>query len=50
METHETDNIMGMLENDGCVKCKACMIEEDWEILTQENTITPKKLESEERL
>jgi hypothetical protein len=50
MEAHETDNIIGILEDDGCVKCKACMNEKDWEILTQENTITPKKLESDERL
>ena len=50
MEAHETDNIVGMDEDDGCVKCKACMNEEDWEILIQENAITPKKLESDERL
>ena len=50
MEAHETDNIIGMLEDDGCVKCKVCMNEKDWEILTQENAITPEKLEGDERL
>lgn len=50
MEAYETDNIVGMREDDGYVKCRACMNDEDWEILTQENAITPKKLESDERL
>jgi hypothetical protein len=50
MLAHETDNVVGMHEDDGSVKCRACMNEEDWNILTQENAITLEELESGERL
>ena len=50
MEAHETDNVVGMREDDGSVKCRACMNEGDWGILTQENAITLEELESGERL
>ena len=50
MEAYETDNVVGMREDDGSVKCRACMNEEDWSILTQENAITLEELEGDERL
>jgi hypothetical protein len=50
MEAHETDNLVGMREDDGSVKCMAFMNEEDWNILTQENAITLEELENGERL
>ena len=50
MEAHETDNVVGMLEDDGSVKCRACMNKKDWNTLTQENAITLEELESGERL
>jgi hypothetical protein len=41
---------VGIHDYDGSVKCRACMNEEDWSILTQENAITLKELEGDERL
>ena len=50
MEAHETANVVGMREDDGSVKCRACMNEVDWNSLTQENTITLEELNKNETL
>ena len=49
MEAYETDNVLGMREDDGSVKCRACINDEDWNILTQENAIIIEEFESGER-
>jgi hypothetical protein len=50
MEAHEIDNIVGMREDDGSMKCRACMNEEDWSILNQKHAITLDELENGEKL
>lgn len=40
MEDQKIDDLVGIYEEDGSVKCRDCMEEEDWEGLTQENIIT----------
>jgi hypothetical protein len=50
MEAHEIGTVVGIREQDGSMKCRACMNEEDWSTLTQENVITLEELESGERL
>ena len=50
MEAYETGNIVGMREEDGSVKCRACMNEEDWNKLSHKNAITLEELETGESL
>jgi hypothetical protein len=50
MEDRETDIIVGMRGDDGSVKCRKCISEEEWNALTQQNAITLEELESGERL
>ena len=50
MRVHEIDDLIGMYEEDGSVKCRECMEDEDWNHLSQENTITLDDVESGERL
>ena len=40
MKDLKLDEIVGIYNEDGSVKCRECMCEEDWKNLTQENTIT----------
>jgi hypothetical protein len=50
MEANETDNVVGMREQDRSVKCRECMNKEDWRTLTQENAITRDEIEANEGL
>jgi hypothetical protein len=40
MKDLKLDELVGISNEDGSVKCRECMSEEDWKDLTQENTIT----------
>ena len=40
MEMYDIDNLAGIYEDDGSVKCVDCMKDKDWENLKQENIIT----------
>jgi len=40
MEVHKIDNLVGIYEEEGSIKCRDCMKEEDWKDLKQENIIT----------
>jgi hypothetical protein len=50
MEVHEIEKVVGMREEDGSVKCRACMNEKDWNTLSQESAITLEDLENGEVL
>lgn len=45
MKGYETDDLVGIYQEDGSVKCRDCMNEEDWKDLTQEDIITSKAIE-----
>ncbi|KPK96774.1 MAG: hypothetical protein AMJ95_12305 [Omnitrophica WOR_2 bacterium SM23_72] len=45
MEAHEIDDLVGIYEEGGGVKCRDCMEAEDWRDLKQENTITVDDIE-----
>ena len=36
MRVHEIDDLIGIYEEDGSVKCRDCMKEEDWKELKKE--------------
>ena len=40
MEVYEIDDLVGIYEKDGSVKCRDCMEDEDWIDLKQEIIIT----------
>jgi len=40
MEAYKIDDLVGIYEEDGSVKCRDCMKEEDWRELKEENIIT----------
>jgi DnaK suppressor protein len=45
MKGYEADDVLGIYQKDGSVKCRECMNEEDWKNLTQEDIITSKAIE-----
>ncbi len=45
MRGYETDDLVGIYQEDGSVKCRDCMEDEDWEELTEEDIITSKDIE-----
>jgi len=40
MEAYKIDDLVGIYEEDGSVKCRDCMEEKDWRELKEENIIT----------
>lgn len=40
MQDHEIDDLVGIYEKDGGVKCRDCMKAKDWRDLKEENIIT----------
>jgi len=40
VNVHSVDNVVGIYLEDGSVKCRGCMEEEDWENLRHNRTIT----------
>ena len=40
MKVDEIDDLVGIYEKDGSIKCKDCMENEDWKDLKKENIIT----------
>ena len=50
MRVHEIDDLVGIYEEDGSVKCRDCMKEEDWEELKEENIITEDNIEKNDEL
>jgi len=46
MGVHEIDDLIGIYEEDGSVKCRDCMKEEDWKGLRKENIITMGEIET----
>jgi hypothetical protein len=40
MEVHEIDDLVGIYEEDGGIKCRDCIKDEDWRELKEENIIT----------
>ena len=50
MEAHEVkDDIVGIYEEDGAVKCRECMEAEDWKNLKPENVISLEEIEEGDR-
>ena len=49
MKVREIDDLVGIYEEDGSVKCRDCMKDEDWEDLKQENIITLDDVENGEK-
>jgi hypothetical protein len=45
MKGYEADDLLGIYQEDGSVKCRDCMNEEDWKNLKQEDIITSKAIE-----
>jgi len=45
MGVHEIEDLVGIYEEDGSVKCRDCMKEEDWKGLKKENIITMGEIE-----
>jgi len=50
MKVHQIDDLVGIYEQDGSVKCRDCMEDEDWKHLSQKNLITLDDVENGERL
>ena len=50
MGVHEIDDLVGIYEEDGSIKCRDCMKDEDWEDLKQENIITLDDVKNGEKL
>lgn len=50
MGVHEIDDLVGIYEEDGSVKCRDCMKDEDWEDRKQENIITLDDVKNGEKL
>lgn len=50
MGVHEIDNLVGIYEEDGSIKCRDCMKDEDWEDLKKENIITLDDVKNGEKL
>jgi len=45
MGVHEIEDLVGIYEEDGSVKCRDCMKEEDWKELRKEDIITMREIE-----
>ncbi len=50
MGVHEIDDLVGIYEKDGSIKCRDCMKDRDWKALKQENIITLDDMENSEKL
>jgi len=50
MGVHEIDDLVGIYEKDGSIKCRDCMKGKDWKDLKQENIITLDDMENSEKL
>ena len=50
MKADQNDNLAGIYEQDGSVKCRDCMEDEDWKHLSRQNVITLDDVENGERL
>ena len=46
MRVHEIDDLVGIYEEDGSVKCRDCMKDEDWKELRKKDIITMGEIES----
>jgi hypothetical protein len=49
MKPDQIDSLVGIYEQDGSVKCRGSMEDEDWNHLSQENAITLDNVENGER-
>jgi len=49
MEEQTIDNIEGIYQEDGSVKCRDCMSEEDWKQLKEEQVITLEDIERDNK-
>jgi hypothetical protein len=50
MKEHEIEDLVGIYQEDGSVKCRECMNEEDWKELTEESIITGRDINEGEKL
>ncbi len=50
MKGYETDDLVGIYQEDGSVKCRECMDDEDWQELTEESIITTGDIDEGEKL
>jgi hypothetical protein len=50
MKADQNDNLAGIYEQDGSVKCRDCMEDEDWKHLSRQNVITLDDVKNGERL
>jgi hypothetical protein len=49
MEVQAIENIAGIYQEDGSVKCRECMGEEDWKQLKEERVITFEEIERDNK-
>ena len=45
MKLDSVENVVGIYQEDGSVKCRNCMSDEDWKGITEERIITAGDLE-----
>jgi hypothetical protein len=50
MKDHDLEDLVGIFQEDGSVKCRECMEDEDWKGLTQESIITAEDIQDGEKL
>ena len=50
MGVHKIDDLVGICEEDGSIKCRDCMEDRDWKDLKQENIITLDDMDNSEKL
>jgi len=50
MKEHEIEDLVGIYQEDGSVKCRECMEDEDWKELTEESIITTGDINEGEKL
>jgi hypothetical protein len=48
MEARAIEDVMGIYQEDGSVKCRNCMSEEDWKNLTHKQIITEEELRKDD--
>jgi hypothetical protein len=50
MKDHDLEDLVGIFQEDGSVKCRDCMEDKDWKGLTQESIITVEDIQDGEKL
>lgn len=50
MKDHDFEDLVGIFQEDGSMKCRDCMEDKDWKGLTQESIITAEDIQDGEKL